>query len=62
MPPIQALDPAQKASPEANISYDLMPDEVPPSDHHADQYGTTTGSTQIPPSLSQTAYQPPDTL
>ena len=62
MQPIQALDPAHEASPQVNISCDLMPDEAPPSDHHADQYGTTTGSTQIPPSLSQTAYQPPDTL
>ena len=59
---IQALDPAQKAIPQVNISCDLMPHEAPPSDHHADQYGTTTGSTQIPPSLSQTAYQHPDTL
>ena len=62
MLPIQALDPAQKAIPQANISCDLMPDEGPPSDHHADQYGTAIGSIQIPPSLFQTADQPPDTL
>ena len=62
MLPIQALDPAHKANLQANISYDLMPAEAPPSHHHADKYATAIGSLQIPPRLSQTAYQPPDTL